>query len=349
MVGVSRESTTSLLDRSAHHLVHNHTIYLPLSSVLRVSDTYRYPPTLAVLMIPTVLLHRTIGKLIFCAADLVVAWLIWDLVADNDAMEALDARNRRGPKSTGAGRREAKKTLQMCWSAVSASLWLFNPLTIAISTRGNAEAVVATAVLATLWFLQRGRTGAAGAALGIAVHLKLYPVIYALPTLIFLGGWALPPLSLGTKGGDTLRIREMRPTWAQGRFIVGATGALGLATALSYAVYGWQFLWSTYLYHFVRADHRHNFSPYFYGVYLAASGNGDGGGGTTARVLGLAALIPQAGLVMYLGTLFAGDLRFAWLVQTMAFVMLNKVSTANAHHPAICPSCRCWMWTAPTL
>lgn len=268
-------------------------------------DTYRYPPILAMLMVPNVTAHPVCGKLLFCLADLGVGLLIWTLIEHGS----------KHPHTTAGG--------SPCyWPAVCTSLWLFNPLTVAISTRGNAEAVVALTVLATLRLLQLQWVAAAGLVYGLAVHLKLYPVIYALPTLVNLGQAQWP------SGGSAIGLFGIRLCRAQLVFALGAACSLAVATSLGYVAYGWPFLWQTYLFHFVRADHRHNFSPYFYAVYLTADPTAAGVGSTVhiaARLLGIAALVPQAAMVVYIGTRFAHDLPFAWLLQTMVFVMLNKV------------------------
>jgi Mannosyltransferase (PIG-M) len=43
---------------------------------------------------------------------------------------------------------------------------------------------------------------------------------------------------------------------------------IAAATALFYSVYGQQYLDSAVLYHATRTDNRHNFSMYFYWIYL---------------------------------------------------------------------------------
>ena len=88
--------------------------------------------------------------------------------------------------------------------------------------------------------------------------------------------------------------------------------------------YGHEFLFQTYLYHLVRKDHRHNFSPYFYYIYL----NYDE---TVSKIMGMLAFLPQIVLVFFLGIRYAHDLPMAFFLQTFAFVMLNKVITSQVH------------------
>jgi len=64
-----------------------------------------------------------------------------------------------------------------------ASVWLFNPLTVTVSTRGNAESLIAVLVLLMLLLLAHdGPYGIlfSAVAYGLSVHMKIYPVTYAL-------------------------------------------------------------------------------------------------------------------------------------------------------------------------
>lgn len=66
------------------------------------------------------------------------------------------------------------------------ALWLLNPLPIGVSTRGNAEALLAILVLSTLLCLQLKRHLTAAFLYGLSVHMKIYTVIYALPISLFI-------------------------------------------------------------------------------------------------------------------------------------------------------------------
>ncbi|KAK9824502.1 hypothetical protein WJX72_010922 [[Myrmecia] bisecta] len=94
-------------------------------------STYRYTPLLAWLLLGNIWLHPAWGKLLFCAADVYAARLIQQLLE----------LQRMSPTAV----------------SVSVAAWLFNPLTVTISTRGNGEALVTVMLLAMLMLLFKGQ------------------------------------------------------------------------------------------------------------------------------------------------------------------------------------------------
>ena len=107
------------------------------------------------------------------------------------------------------------------------------------------------------------------------------------------------------------------------------TFALSLTTvylslfAICYAWCGAAFYREALLHHITRADARHNFSPYFYALYLAPKG-------TLLRgLLSSLAFVPQAALLLALAARFGRDLPFCMFAQTLVFVSFKKVCTAQ--------------------
>ena len=123
--------------------------------------TYRYTPLLAILLVPNHLLF-SFGKTLFILCDLLVAWLIYEIL------------RLKGVK------RQFSRLLPV-------TMWLLNPLTATVSARGNAESFLAVLVLSSLYFLFRGRLTLSAVAYGTAVHVKIFPIIYSLPILLLLG------------------------------------------------------------------------------------------------------------------------------------------------------------------
>eukprot|EP00884_Botryococcus_braunii_P012929 jgi/Botrbrau1/21637/Bobra.43_1s0039.1 len=76
------------------------------------------------------------------------------------------------------------------------------------------------------------------------------------------------------------------------------------------------------MYHLHRKDPRHNFAPYFYGVYVATM---------DSRWIDVSwiAFPAQAISTFAVGLYFHRALEFAMLLQTLLFVMFNKVCTAQ--------------------
>jgi len=96
--------------------------------------------------------------------------------------------------------------------------------------------------------------------------------------------------------------------------------------------YGFPFLEHSYLYHLIRIDHRHNFSPYNTLLYLNSSPKASlGSSAPSSLELERLAFLPQLLLsaIMIPLALAKKDLPSTMLAQTFAFVTFNKVCTSQ--------------------
>ena len=64
--------------------------------------------------------------------------------------------------------------------------WVYNPIIINVSTRGNADALVSLLVLATIYFLIKKKYVTAAIMYGLCVHLKIFPILYAIPFYFYI-------------------------------------------------------------------------------------------------------------------------------------------------------------------
>lgn len=129
--------------------------------------TYRYTPLLAWLLLPTTWspqwLWFSFGKVIFALADIVAGWFMYLILRDG------------GGKGAGMGQERALKF---------ASIWLLNPMVATISTRGSSEGLLGVMVVGLLWAVLGRKIVLAGVLLGVGVHFKIYPFIYA-PAIVW--------------------------------------------------------------------------------------------------------------------------------------------------------------------
>jgi len=346
-------------------------------------STYRYSPFLAALLARLQQLverwqrqppdgkdegESQAGRYLFCVADAVCGWMILEYrrrdrrasVADGSAKKSgSDLATTRSNTLLETIRRSRLSDPEL----QDALWWLYNPLAINICTRGSAESlVVLMPVLVTTWIVSStgdsaptssswslwGKVIVAGAFNGIAVHAKLYPVIYSLSYASYLAvrgqQQELPPKtppgnrnSIGSRLSYLWSCIRRLLTPIPIAFAASFVASFSVLTYLSVLWYGPLALEEGLLYHFSRVDHRHNYSMHFYWIYLArgavsiatASGDQHPIAGSMALV-GRILLLPQLVILVYTSLdLAPRNLTLALFIQTFVFVALNKVITAQ--------------------
>ncbi|XP_020598918.1 GPI mannosyltransferase 1 isoform X2 [Phalaenopsis equestris] len=272
-------------------------------------STYRYSPLLAFLLVPNSFLHRSWGKMLFSASDLLVGLFIYRILRQRGVSE---------------------KVSLWCVAA-----WLFNPFTFTIGTRGNCEPIVCAFVLWIILCLMNGKVYQAAFWYGLIVHFRIYPIIYSLPFVIVISRMDMAPGKPNlSQWVPTLKILPessssniwflVRAIFSKNAILFGLfSGSVFFAfTAIFFHIYGWEFLNEALLYHLTRTDPRHNFSIYFYYIYLHHQQG-------FSALEKLFSFLPQLIVQFTLVFQFSEDLPFCLFVQTVAFVSFNKVITAQ--------------------
>lgn len=233
-------------------------------------QTYRYTPLLAWALVPNEILGGWWGKALFSAAGVLSGILIYRLT------------NR---------------------SVMYASLWLFSPLTINISTRGSSDSLTIVLILLVFHELKAAHLNWAAVWYGLAVHLRIFPIFFVVPIIMHLGSFK-KVLQFGLISGGV---------------------CMGLV-GLFYLKDGYRFLYEAYLYHFVRKDHRHNFSLFYYAIYLASTDPTS----LLSKILHFSGFVPQLGSLLFVGIRYGREnFMFSIFLQTVIFVAFNKVITAQ--------------------
>lgn len=256
-------------------------------------STYRYTPVLAWMLQPNILLTPLYGKLLFVMFDVLTGYLIYKI--------------------------NCSKGVSSKMTTVCAVCWLLNPIPMTVSSRGNAESIMSFLVLLFIQLLQSHQVALAGIVYAIAVHFKVYPITYALPVYLLLGR-SYRHVNKEQHCRETLI--GLLPTKDRAVFILTSFLTLAVLTFLCYEWYGWEFLQHTYLHHITRQDIRHNFSIYFYMLYLQI-GSGNSG------ILGLLAFLPQVVLIFVFSFKFFKQTSLVFFLNTFAFVNFNKVCTSQ--------------------
>jgi phosphatidylinositol glycan class M len=200
--------------------------------------TYRYPPILSGLMTFNHLVHPVIGKFMFSLFDALTAYEIF-----------------RIQKQLGAS-----TEVQL----FGFNLWAWNPISIYICTRGSCDSISNYLILLTFRLLlsfpssqSRGILFSTGVVYGFLIWLRLYPIIYFPLFLCFIFGSSI----------GHWKTKLSNPFL----FLFSFSFSIILNGIRSYRHFGEPYLNESLLYHLSRLDHRHNFSSYFYQIYLGKS------------------------------------------------------------------------------
>ncbi|KAK4480133.1 hypothetical protein RD792_013190 [Penstemon davidsonii] len=182
---------------------------------------------------------------------------------------------------------------------------------------------------------------------GLVVHLRIYPIIYALPIILFLDPLYFKPgekpvlldwnagtskLSQQTHSRSIPDLLTSMITWRRIIFGLISGSTFFILTGLCFYLYGWDFLHESLLYHLTRTDPRHNFSVYFYHIYLHYEHE-------LSVLQKLIAFLPQFTVQLVLIFRFAQDLPFCFFLQTLAFVAFNKVTKGGNGRVGMGPVC----------
>jgi phosphatidylinositol glycan class M len=307
-----------------YHVFMDAATYIQKGSSPYDRTTYRYTPFLAALLSH---LPRKGGRFLICVADALCGQLI------------VTMRRKQRNLTSNESSMAASWPKRLDLNLEDVLWWLFNPLAINICTRGSAESlIVLLPVLITVWIVTSGGNSLAIATLagcwhGIAVHAKLYPIIYSLSFLTHIAvsydgpsAVHLPvPSSISHISGYVhgWKRRLLRP--APVLFGVCSIGVFAGLTYLSLLWYGQKAIDEGLLYHFVRVDHRHNYSMHWYWIYLGRSTEDE-----SMALAGRLLLITQTVLLITTSVMVAPrNLTLAMFVQTFLFVAHNKVITAQ--------------------
>lgn len=260
-------------------------------------ETYRYTPLLAWMLIPNAWggVFYSFGKAIFVISDLITGVLILKIL---DLVQIPQTKK-----------------------LILASIWLLNPMVITISTRGSSESVLTVFIMTFVYFLIKKKVVLSGIFAGLAVHFKIYPIIYIPTAIVYLSGPAI---------GKTIAQRFIS-FFNKKSITFTITSAFSFISlgALMYQIYGHEFLEHSYLYHISRLDHRHNFSVYNIALYFSSAMERTGS--KTSFDFTSLAFIPQLSIsAIIIPLVFSSEsITKTSFLQTLTFVTFNKVMTSQ--------------------
>ncbi|XP_065315312.1 uncharacterized protein LOC135924193 [Gordionus sp. m RMFG-2023] len=224
----------------------DYDVYLQASHTLKspkfvdlyiINPTYRYNPLIAYITLIDIYFVSGLCKFIYASSDIVAALFI----------NKLSSILLHAHSST---------TLLF----LIKNIWLYNPLVIAISTRGNFDSLICCLFAFLLHEINKPNSCLISSFLyGLCIHLRIFPILF-IPTFYFF----------------LLQRNSKFPKFIFNyqHFIFFGTAFLTftILTFYFYKIFHQPYINSAFLYHLIyRKDFKHNFSMHFYPTYLSLS------------------------------------------------------------------------------
>jgi len=286
-------------------------------------ETYRYTPLLAILMIPNVKIWYPIGKFVLSTIDVGVGYLIEKLLKKQQKQKDETFNDI------------IKGENDEAFYNYASLFYLYNPLTIVICTRGSADCIITFLVLLSLIYLEKRKYYLSAIIYGFAVHFKIYPIIYAPSIFLYLlykeyvrnNKNELAPIPFCQrfcfKVISTIKMLfKYSLTKVALSFVLISSSVFFVFLGVFYKLIGYKFLYEYLLYHLIRKDHRHNYSIFYYTIYLTYDND-------FSKYLSLVTFLPQMILILTVTIFLYKDINLCLIILTMIFVHFNKVITAQ--------------------
>jgi len=288
-------------------------------------ETYRYTPLLAALMVPNIKIWYPIGKFLLSTIDVGVGYLIElllkyqhsDLKEEKTFNDIIKAKNDES------------------YYGYASLFYLYNPLTVVICTRGSADCIITFLVLLSLIYLEKRNYCLSALLYGFAVHFKIYPIIYA-PSLFLYLIYKEFVKNTDQPGEPVQFLKRICYkiifpikmafkyffTKVALLYVILSSGVFFFFLGIFYKLIGYKFLYEYLLYHLIRKDHRHNYSIFYYTIYLTYDND-------FSKYLSLITFLPQMILILTVTIFLYKDINLCLIALTMIFVHFNKVITAQ--------------------
>lgn len=165
---VDEQSTTSKFTDTDYEVFSDAATHVYNGGSPFERHTYRYTPLAAYICLVNNLIHPLAGKIVFCICDIFLGFIIWEIV---------ELQRNGLPAEVKA------KT----WSTkMFVGLWVFNPMIIAMPTRGSNDNIISLLLFTALYALLQKKYVMAGFFYGLSVHFKIYPIIYCFVLYFFI-------------------------------------------------------------------------------------------------------------------------------------------------------------------